>query len=334
MVLGVLLVGLAACTDDDADDEERRDEATPVEPVVLDELEWTECERRDEGFVVSHPVGWETTDGTGSTCGAFGPSGAPDGPVVELRTLDEPLTTLVDRAEDEGGLVDTTILERRSAAEVDPNVAEEARWLVDLRNGRTLEVVGRVSPVVDPDTLDAVVGRMMEDLRWIDPRSSGEGLEPVGAPVDATVEGRPDEPDDLTKLVTDLRAAGQDGFDRIVIEFDGDREPQYRVEPRDLLPTVAEAGIPVEGDAFLDVTISPVAIIDEQGERSYEGPTRVPAAGGAIVEEAVLIPSLAEDELRVVIGLRRAAGFAVAVIPEPVRLVIDVIHDPVAGEDP
>ncbi len=333
----LMTLGLLACNDDGEPADPGDGDAGPVEPVQVDELDWTECENRDEGFVLSHPAGWDTTGTAHSadaTCGAFHPPGHPGGPVVELQVLDEPVRTLISQAEDDGGLVGTSILDRRGAAQIEPDDTDGVRWVIDLRNARTLELTGRTGPTVDAATLDAVVDRMTERLRWIDPRSSGEGLEPVGAPVDDVVEGRPDEPDARTKLLTDLRAAAQDGFDRVVVELDGDQEPHYRVAPLADVPMLDEAGIPVEGDEYLEITISPAALFDHDGERSYEGPARVPVAGGAVVEETVLVPSVVDDELRVVVGLRRAAGFAVAVIPDPVRLVVDVIRDPVVGEEP
>jgi len=335
VVVGLLvLMGFAACSGDDSASSQGQHEAAPVEAVAVDELDWAECENDDEGFVVSHPVGWDTGNGSELTCGAFHPGGHPDGPAVELQVIDEPLTTLVAQVEDEGGRVDESILDRRRAAEVDPDGAEGTRWLIDLRNARTLELTGRTSPSVAAAALDAVVQQMTDSLRWVDPRSSGEGLEPVGAPVDEVVEGRPDEPDDRTTLLTDLRAAAQDGFDRVVIELDGASEPQFRVAPLGSVPVLDEAGIPIEGDRYLEITVSPASLFDGNGDRSYEGPLRTPVAGDGVVEEAVLVPSADADELRVVVGLQREAGFAVAVIPDPVRLVIDVIHDPVVGEEP
>ncbi len=148
---------------------------------------------------------------------------------------------------------------------------------------------------------------------------------PTPVPFDGTrgpveAEGAPP-----TALLVDVRTGLQEGFDRIVFEFE-EGVPGYRiayVEP----PITGEfSGLPVEiaGSAFLKVTFSVAAGFDPfTGEPTYEG-----------LEIPTGLPSLLEAErtgdfegvLTWVLGLAEEVDFRVSVLEDPFRVVIDVAH--------
>jgi hypothetical protein len=131
-------------------------------------------------------------------------------------------------------------------------------------------------------------------------------------------------------LLTDVRVAGQPGFDRIVLEFSGDAEPGYRVAYQE--PPIVQDGsgdpIDVDGEAFLVVHVTPASGVDMSGTGddgytlTYEGPNRVTGDTG-VVSEFVRTGDF-EANLTWVAGLRSRAPFAVTVLTDPLRLVIDI----------
>lgn len=178
----------------------------------------------------------------------------------------------------------------------------------------------------------------------VDPGSDIAGLgaagaEPVGeadaGPVQAG--GFPD-PEGPTGYLTDVRSARQDGFDRIVLEFTGDAVPSHRVSYVE--PPVRQDGsgqvVGIEGDAFLQLRLTPAAGVDLSGEQpreTYPGPDRVSPPRGEVVEEVVRTGDF-EANLAWTAGLTRRLPFAVAAFTDPARLVVDVAHEPAGpGEE-
>lgn len=130
-------------------------------------------------------------------------------------------------------------------------------------------------------------------------------------------------------LLTDVRVAGHEGFDRIVLEFDGPDTPGYRVAYVDT-PVEAGSGEPVtvDGEVFLEITLTPASGVDLSGEtyeQTYHGPDRL-RGDTAVVTEVVGAGDY-EATLTWVAGLRAKAPFSVTVLDEPLRLVVDVRTD-------
>lgn len=157
-----------------------------------------------------------------------------------------------------------------------------------------------------------------------------ESADPVGPASRDTVEGG-GFPSTVgaTALLVDIRAARHDGFERIVFEFEGDDPPGYRVGYLD--PPVREdfSGNPVElaGDAFLEVRVVPGAGFDpmsDDARQTYTGPLRFSPDGTEFVEELVRIGDF-EAHLTWVAGLSGRVPFAVEVLEDPIRLVVDVV---------
>lgn len=163
-------------------------------------------------------------------------------------------------------------------------------------------------------------------------RTDGGGATPVGSPSTATVEdgGFPRGGGDPALLV-DVRAAGHDGFDRVVLEFDAGTPPSYRVGYID--PPVREdfSGneVPVEGSAFLEIRASPAAGFDplsEDARETYTGPRRLSPEGTELVREVVRIGDF-EGQLAWVVGASQRFRFGVMTFEEPLRLVVDLVSE-------
>lgn len=128
-------------------------------------------------------------------------------------------------------------------------------------------------------------------------------------------------------LLTAVRVGGHEGFDRVVLEFDGGDVPAYRVSYVD--PPIVEDGsgheVAVAGGAFLELRLTPASGVDLSGEDYevvYEGPDRVTGATSTVTE--VVRTGDFEANLAWVVGLEHRAPFAVTVLAEPLRLVVDV----------
>jgi hypothetical protein len=123
--------------------------------------------------------------------------------------------------------------------------------------------------------------------------------------------------------LTDVRSGRHDGFDRIVMEFrDGGVAHRVRYVSQ---PPVDPRGVPtnVAGNAMLEIHLSSATGWDfATSQPTYRGPSRFPA-GGAVVRELAESQDF-EANLVWVAGLDRQAPFAVGVLRDPMRLVIDV----------
>lgn len=162
-----------------------------------------------------------------------------------------------------------------------------------------------------------------------DPTSSTAtgGIDPMD---DAGTEPVRREPSSAeTSLLTDVRVARHEGFDRVVFEFNGP-VPGYDVEYVE--PPITEDGsghdVEVDGEAFLQVVMRPASGFDlsrGEGEQTYEGPTRIDGqdSGTSVIQEVVRTGDF-EAMLTWVIGISDRVDFRVDEVDGPARLVIDV----------
>ena len=145
------------------------------------------------------------------------------------------------------------------------------------------------------------------------------GTEPVSAN-DFPLGGPP-------TFLADVRLGGHDDFDRVTFVLDGPpADISYRVQ------TVEEAippsGQPVEvdGDGIIEVTMTPVTGVDLSGPEpvvEYDGPRRLAAAATDVITEVIAVEDF-ESTFVWAIGVETDAQFAVALLDEPTRLVVDV----------
>lgn len=122
-----------------------------------------------------------------------------------------------------------------------------------------------------------------------------------------------------------IRAAKNDGFDRIVFQFAGDALPGYRVEYIDPPAHHCGSGNPLEiaGDGLLEVSMSPTVAHDEEGNLTIASQELKPAL--PVVLELGQSCDF-EGVVSFVAGVRAANGYRVLELKDPARLVIDVRH--------
>jgi len=121
-----------------------------------------------------------------------------------------------------------------------------------------------------------------------------------------------------------VREARNEGFDRVVFEFDGTQVPGYHLEYVDkpVLHCASGNEIPVAGQGFLQVRLTP-AQAHEAGNVTVAERERKPAL--TVLQELKLICDF-EGEVTWVLGNASPRKFRVMELREPTRLVVDVQH--------
>lgn len=180
-----------------------------------------------------------------------------------------------------------------------------------------------------------------------DPELSGTGAaarpSPSAAPSTAAAEPSPtprpstafaggtgrveEEPTGGPLSVVAVRAARQDGYDRVVFELDG-REagaPGWTVEYVDD-PRRDGSGDPVEvkGDKTLVVLISGSGYPFDTGVEEAE---RATVGADLEVVEDVVLGSVFEGVYEAFVGVDGERPFTVSRLADPARLVVDIAHD-------
>ena len=122
--------------------------------------------------------------------------------------------------------------------------------------------------------------------------------------------------------LTDVRAADNGTFDRVVFEFAAGQLPDWDV--RLAAPPFTQDGsgapVAVNGHAYLTVRLG-----HADAHTYYSGPLRFSPAGTPNVTEVVNTGDF-EGVVNWVIGLNDLRNFQVTVLDAPKRLVIDVQH--------
>lgn len=121
-----------------------------------------------------------------------------------------------------------------------------------------------------------------------------------------------------------VREARNEGFDRVVFEFDGAQVPGYHLEYVDkpVLHCASGNEIPVAGQGLLQVRLTP-AQAHEGGNVTVAERERKP--GLTVLQELKLICDF-EGEVTWVLGNASPKKFRVMELREPTRLVVDVQH--------
>jgi hypothetical protein len=346
---------LAGCAN--GDDDATGGDTTTTEP---DPPSWVECSNDDEGFTVEHPPDWETNDGSVmSRCSLFDPEPIEVEPATEI-PLDIAVTITVEPTGPDRILeaADAEELSREeSTIDGHEAVRQETRatgdamlpagtlttqWVVTLDDGA---LVARTHDVGEPpyEESQEVLDRMVEHLTvhaptdpdttttttTTTPPDEGPGL--VGEPTTSRVQSE-DFPGGFagTAYLVDVRTATHDGFERVVLEFEGDEVPSYRIGYVD--PPIRQPGsgheLSVEGVAFLELRLEPATSVDLTGpdfEETYTGPERIPLDGPGPTNELVFVGDF-ESNMAWVVGSEVRSPFAVAFFEEPLRLVVDIVN--------
>lgn len=122
-----------------------------------------------------------------------------------------------------------------------------------------------------------------------------------------------------------VRAARNEGFDRVVFEFDGPAVPGYTVEAVSRPTHACGSGNEVEigGQALLRVALVPAQAHDDNGQPTVVERERKP--GLPVLREMKLTCDF-EADVTWVLGLERASPFRVQELSAPARLVVDLRH--------
>ena len=127
-------------------------------------------------------------------------------------------------------------------------------------------------------------------------------------------------------LLEDLRVAGHDGYDRVVLEFEN-VPPSYRIEYA-AEPFVEDGSgreVEVAGAAWLRITMVGASGFDasvDEGRVVYEGPSELLANDTAVVRE-VERTSDYEGVMSWVVGLTERVAYRAFTLQSPPRLVVD-----------
>lgn len=128
-----------------------------------------------------------------------------------------------------------------------------------------------------------------------------------------------------TALLVGVRAAAQNGFDRVTFEF-ANHLPGYAVQyvERPILQDGSGTEVAVDGGATLAVQMRPASSYDLSagGGPTYTGPKRIRPATSTVVE--VVQVGDFEGILSWVAGVGKKAGFKVSTLGSPPRLVVDI----------
>jgi len=156
-----------------------------------------------------------------------------------------------------------------------------------------------------------------------EPSSADPSDEPTDElqPFPDTTEDQSSAATDAALLLVDVRVAAHDGFDRVVLEFEGGGAPGWQVGYVDSASTDGK-GDPIEldGDAILQVSATHVMPNDMTGY--YDGPREIDADLTSI--EEVFVDGSFEGYTTIYLGLDEQVPFRVFTLTEPSRLVVDV----------
>lgn len=184
----------------------------------------------------------------------------------------------------------------------------------DPATGGTEETTASAEPTSEEPTSEAYTD---------EPTSEAPTDEQADGPAfpDSTADQEAEQTD-AALLLVDVRLAAHDGFDRLVLEFEGEGEPGWLVGYVDDASTQGKGDpITVEGDAMLSVAARHTMPDDMTG--FYEGPQMIELDGEAI--EEVFVDGTFEGQTIVVVGVDDADNvFRVFPLTEPTRLVVDV----------
>ena len=132
-----------------------------------------------------------------------------------------------------------------------------------------------------------------------------------------------------TALLQAVRVARNEGFERIVFEFEGSAQPGYRIQWVDGPITADGSGEPVEvaGEAYLEMIMQPASGVDLSSDElviTYDGPDRIPVAGQTELITDLVRTGDFEAVLSWAAGATERAPFRVLVLSAPTRVVVDI----------
>jgi hypothetical protein len=126
-------------------------------------------------------------------------------------------------------------------------------------------------------------------------------------------------------LLREIRTAEQDGFDRVVFEFEGAEIPNYRVEYIDKPVRQCASGkvVPIAGDGWLEVKFHSTNAHTETGQPTIKDRER--RLSLPILKELEITCDF-EAEVAVVLGVASPNRYRALNLYNPTRVVVDIKH--------
>lgn len=129
-----------------------------------------------------------------------------------------------------------------------------------------------------------------------------------------------------TPLLTGIRAAKHDTFDRVVLDLKG-AAPGYDVRYVSTVRYDASGktvSMPTGSRYYLQLVLKPAAAHDTAGHATYTGSRRITTSLPTL--KGIVLNGDNEAVLSIALGLSKKAGFRVMTLANPTRIVVDVAH--------
>jgi hypothetical protein len=186
------------------------------------------------------------------------------------------------------------------------------------------------SEAVDATATSAPEGSAAASTSTTDEATTSGTVPPTTALPDAS-EAQRSAPGDGTgtALLSSVRVGRNDGFERIVFEFEGTAMPGYRIQWVDGPITADGSGEPVDvtGEAHLEMVLEPASGVDLSSPElriTYDGPDRVPTTGSTQLLTDLVRTGDFEAVLTWVAGAGERRPFRVLTLTSPTRVVVDL----------
>ncbi|WP_269508233.1 AMIN-like domain-containing (lipo)protein [Corynebacterium faecium] len=146
--------------------------------------------------------------------------------------------------------------------------------------------------------------------------------QPLGTADPAPKTQRPSVPSRL--VVVGVRVGAHEGFDRVVVDLEGDGDPGWFVDYTST-PMQETVGQPLQvaGNSFLNINVDGTVYPFELG-KDNNVPVTMAGDTGNVID--VISAGTYEGRSQVVVGLRSELPYSVQVLKDPTRVVVDIVQ--------
>ena len=146
--------------------------------------------------------------------------------------------------------------------------------------------------------------------------------QPLGTADPAPKTQRPSVPSRLA--VVGVRVGAHEGFDRVVVDLEGDGDPGWFVDYTST-PMQETVGQPLQvaGNFFLNINVDGTVYPFELG-KDNNVPVTMAGDTGNVID--VISAGTYEGRSQIVVGLRSELPYSVQVLENPKRVVVDIVQ--------